>query len=266
MASTAVKLCQFFFLIFFTITTEVSAYCRNFKQSRNYYTIAAENVQTISRGYVCERPNSSYPITPPVNALMCNATKECPTVSEGLVSNIGTNNLSLSRDDVLPLYDLIPKKTYFTPPSFLYSLSGNLTPVISCVEAHKANGSVNDTSTAGYYSYIPTLLCIEGTLSRCENGPVENGTPIQLCAVNALDLGAQGIIPNGVQKWVATDLGTAQNMTKNPALSTEGIPTQAGVSLKELGISDSESKSHRIISNEMLYSWATILTFAIWWM
>ncbi|TQS38145.1 hypothetical protein Golomagni_01357 [Golovinomyces magnicellulatus] len=154
-----------------------------------------------------------------------------------MVSTVGSNNLSLSHDEVLPLYALIPTKTYYSPPYFPYSLSGNVTSANSCLSAHIANGSVDDTTTAGYFSFVPTLLCIEGKLSQCEDGPVEDETAIQLCAVNTLDLGARGIVPNGVQKWVDTDVETAKNITRNPALTAETVPYEVGVSLEELGIS-----------------------------
>lgn len=221
-------------LSFLLSITNVFAICKDFRQSRNYYTTTSPQEQIISKGYVCDVPNSNYTSS---KDIQCSSTSECPAATSGKVNTVGNNNLSLSHDDVLPLYSLIPTKTYYTPPSFLYSLSGNVTSTSSCLKAHIANGTVNDTTTAGYYSFIPTLLCIEGTLSQCENGPVEDETPIQICAVNALDLGADGITPNGVQKWVPTDVETARNMSENPAQTRQIVSTESGPSPEELGIS-----------------------------
>ncbi|RKF75934.1 putative secreted effector protein [Golovinomyces cichoracearum] len=237
----------FFLVALVYLSTNVVAYCKNFKQSRNYYTITSPDEQIISKGYICDVPNSNY-ISPTVPR--CNSTGECPAVTQGIVSTVGSNNLSLSHDEVLPLYALIPTKTFYVPPFFPYSLSGNITSANSCLSAHTANGSVDDTTTAGYFSFVPTLLCIEGRLNQCEDGPVEDETAIQLCAVNTLDLGARGIVPNGVQKWVDTDVETAKNMTRNPALTAEAVPYEVGVSLEELGI----SFASRVITN-----WRT------WW-
>ncbi|CCU82482.1 CSEP0464 putative effector protein [Blumeria hordei DH14] len=225
---------QLVLIVSFLLTPNVLADCRDFKQSRNYYTLSSPDEQIISTGYVCDVPKSD--ISPLPGQSQCNATSECPAITSGIVTTIGSNNLSLSHDDVLPLYSLIPSKTYYTPPSFLYSLSGNVTSAVTCLTAHVANGTVNDTTTAGYSTFIPTLLCIEGTLSRCSDGPVDDGTPIQLCAVNALDLGADGIVPNGVQKWIDTDVDTALNLTQNPAESQTPIEAEAGPDLENLGI------------------------------
>ncbi|RKF64931.1 putative secreted effector protein [Erysiphe neolycopersici] len=227
------------------LITNVLAFCKDFKQSRNYYTTTSTQEQIISKGYVCDIPNSNYTYS---KDKQCSSISECPAVTSGRVNTVGSNNISLSHDDVLPLYSLIPTKTYYTPPSFLYSLSGNVTSTSSCLKAHIANGTVNDTTTAGYYSFVPTLLCIEGTLSQCEDGPVEDETPIKICAVNALDLGADGIVPNGVQKWVPTDVETARNMSENPAQSRKTVSTESGLSLEELGISSASRINYQIKS------------------
>ncbi|KAI1007553.1 hypothetical protein K3495_g673 [Podosphaera aphanis] len=224
----------FFAVALLSLTIEVLAVCKSFEQSRNYYTLRSPDEQIISPGYVCDVPNSDYVL--PTDQ-RCDATTECPGQTAGIVNTVGSNNLSLSHDDVLPLYALIPSKTYYTPPSFLYSLSGNITSKTSCLKAHTANGTVNDTTTAGYFSFVPTLLCIEGELYDCNDGPVEDGTAIKLCAVNALDMGADGIIPNGVQQWVESDVITASNLTQNPAYTRVPVPTEAGISLEDLGIS-----------------------------
>ncbi|POS86428.1 hypothetical protein EPUL_003501 [Erysiphe pulchra] len=225
------------------LITNVFAFCKDFRQSRNYYTTTSPQEQIISKGYVCDIPNSNYTFS---EDKQCSSTSECPAVTLGRVNTVGSNNLSLSHDDVLPLYSLIPTKTYYTPPSFPHSLSGNVTSTSSCLKAHIANGTVNDTTTAGYYSFIPTLLCIEGTLSQCEDGPVEDETPIKICAVNVLDLGADGIVPNGVQKWVPTDVETAKNMSENPALNRDMISTDMDSDPEELGISRASKISCQI--------------------
>lgn len=240
------------------LKTNVIALCKNFRQSRNYYTTTSPQEQIISKGYICDVPNSIY--SSPEDK-QCNSTSECPAITLGRVNTVGSNNLSLSHDDVLPLYSLIPIKTYYTPPSFLYSLSGNVTSTSSCLKAHTANGTINDTTTAGYFSFVPTLLCIEGTLSQCEDGPVENGTPIKVCAVNALDLGTDGIVPNGVQKWVATDVETARNLSENPAQTRQTVRIEAGSNLEELGISNASKFSCRMKFCIVLSVFLSLITF-----
>jgi len=208
----------------FALLAFANADCKNFTQAANlhgggYYTSTASGSQIISRGYVCDVPNSNYEFNS-TGQQRCNST-QCPAVAYGIVNVVGTTNLSLSEDDARPLFDLIPKSTEFKP-YFPYELSGNVTHTSTCFNVA--------SNTSGYFAFTPSLLCNEGTLSGCSGGPVEDGTAIKICAPNTF--GTEGHrSPDGSQTFVTTDAETAANITSNPAATRTPIVSAAGRSI-----------------------------------
>ncbi|KAG4439939.1 hypothetical protein IFR05_004565 [Cadophora sp. M221] len=197
-----------------------NADCKNFTQVAtrfgDYYTTPASGSQGVSRGYVCDAPNSNYEFNF-TGQQRCNST-QCPAVSYGIVNVVGTTNLSLSEGDTAPLFELVPKFTT-EKPFFPYEFSGNASHISQCFD-------VADNVT-GYFAFTPFLLCAEGTLSECKNGPVEDGTAIKICAPHTY--GPEGDrSPDGAQNFVSTDRETAANLTSNPAAARTPIVNAAG--------------------------------------
>jgi hypothetical protein len=141
-------------------SSHADAECKNFTQSTDYYTEPATAVQRISQGYVCDAPNSNYEIEIHTR---CNPTTQCPYYYGGFVSGQGTNNLSLSEDNILSIYALIPTKTIVKSEPFLYSYSSDLgNNNTGCFDVQPRNSS---SISAGFYGFTPNLICVDGTLS-----------------------------------------------------------------------------------------------------
>ncbi|KAK0113533.1 hypothetical protein ONS95_013784 [Cadophora gregata] len=207
---------------FVALLAFANASCKNFTQSSTrfgsgYYTSTASETQIISRGYVCDTPNSNYEFNS-TGQQRCNSS-QCPAVAYGIVNVVGTTNLSLSEKDTERLFDLVPKFTT-DKPFFPYEFSGNATRVSTCFRA-----GANESS--GYFSFTPFLLCAEGTLSSCSGGPVEDGTAIKICAPHTYG-GESNRQPDGAQGFVTTDRETAANITTNPAATRTPIVSAAG--------------------------------------
>ncbi|KAH7379774.1 hypothetical protein BKA64DRAFT_686325 [Cadophora sp. MPI-SDFR-AT-0126] len=207
--------------LIFTLFASANADCKNFTQAatqfgRGYYTSTTSDSQIISRGYVCDTPNSNYEFNS-TDQQRCNST-QCPVVAYGTVNVVGTTNLSLSSDDVEPLFDLVPKftteKTFFP-----YEFSGNASHVSSCF-----NVAAN---VSGYFAFTPFLIGAVGTLSGCNGGPVEDGTAIKICAPSTYG-SESNRSPDGAQTFVTTDRETAANITTNPAATRTPIVSAAG--------------------------------------
>jgi hypothetical protein len=203
-------------LSFLTLLSQASASCKNFTQSGYEFTTVGSPTQRISQGYNCDVPNSNYANA---TAQRCDAKTECPVTFGGIVSATGTNNLSLSEDDILPIYSLV-SKTSTTKP-FLYSYSTDKGNSTSCIGASSANSS---TPYIGYYTYTPFLFCVNGTLSECSNGPVDEGTAIQICAVETFG-GFEDPQVDGEINFVSTDDASVANATSNPALTATPLAT-----------------------------------------
>ncbi len=211
-------------ILLIALSTSVSATCKNFTQSRDYYTTSSNTSQIISQGFVCDVPNSNSPNTASAPS-RCNATTQCPVSSSGIINAIGTNNLSLSAGDVEHLYTLIPQHTTVKPTTFLYSLSGNVGSS-RCLDAPTSS---NASVQAGWFAFTPIFKCIEGTLSQCSNGPVLDATTIKLCAVDTYGT-AQNPSPNGVEGFVMSDVQSARGLTSNPAATREKVKTVPSLS------------------------------------
>ncbi|KAH7327146.1 hypothetical protein BKA65DRAFT_597729 [Rhexocercosporidium sp. MPI-PUGE-AT-0058] len=197
-----------------------NADCKNFTQATTqygsgYYTTTASGSQRVSRGYVCDVPNSNYEFNS-TGQMRCNST-QCPAVSYGLVNIVGTTNLSLSDDDTSPLFELVPKFTT-DKPFFPYEFSGNASHISQCFDAAD--------NVTGYFAFTPLLLCAEGTLSECKTGPVEDGTAIKICAPYTYGPESNRS-PQGDQTFVTTNRETAANLTSNPAATKTPIVSAA---------------------------------------
>ncbi|KAL2061383.1 hypothetical protein VTL71DRAFT_7656 [Oculimacula yallundae] len=198
-----------------------NADCKNFTHTASssglpdYYTRTADGSQPISRGFVCDVPNADYEFNSS-RQMRCNST-QCPIIGYGIVNVVGTTNLSLSEKDAKPLFDLVPKFTSYKP-FFPYEWSGDVAQVASCLNAGE--------NKAGWYAFTPTLLCAEGILSNCNNGPVEDGTAIRVCAPATYG-GGKKPSPDGSITFVQGDRDTA-NFTSNPAATRSPLVNAAG--------------------------------------
>lgn len=194
-----------FILLSLTFLSQVSADCKTFTQSGDYYTETSATTEIVSRGYICNA-DSDYTS---VIGHQCNMISQCPIEAYGTINaQGGTNITSLSVDQILPLYTLIPSQTKSKPTTFLYSLSSEVTNLTSCLDIPPPNSSV---LSAGYYAFTANLLCIDGTLSSCSNGPVNDGTPIKVCGVDTYG-SAENPGIDGTENFVTSDSDAVANM------------------------------------------------------
>lgn len=194
----------------------VLADCTTFEKSTDYYSTTSNHSQIISRGYVCNKPSSQVEFP---DQMKCNST-QCATVGYGTVTSTGTNNLSLSESAASSLYTLIQQTG--SKPSFPQELSGDTGRISSCLNVA--------SNYSGYYTFTPYLMCIEGVLSGCSNGPVESNTAITICAPKSY--GSGDLQPFGIITFVYTDPESAAAISMNPARNlstpTSSTPTSSG--------------------------------------
>ena len=171
------------------ISAHVSAKCNKFAQvGHSYLESDRSQLQIISDGMVCDEKAPTW------GTVLYPGRYEkpgCILYPEGFVTATGSTNLSISATEAEPLYTLVSQSynssliAALSEKTLFSSLGGCLDSYVSSVGLLQWSPmSIIRPGFAGYLQFIPTLMCVHGSLEDCSNdAPVKNGTGLKLCGV-----------------------------------------------------------------------------------